>query len=157
MNIILLNGDSLYSILTNLVSKDLLLLTDIPEAVSVHNKIYNLQYSESFTGDVFITCNDEPFSTLENAFDKIFSYSELNYNYALLTIGCNTVAIFKEYELMFKIFDSHSRDLYGMPNSFGKSILITIHGIQNLTTYFQKVSTKCLLPFEIKGVSFFLK
>ncbi len=68
MNIILLNGDSLYSILTNLVSKDLLLLTDIPEAVSVDDKIYNLQYSKSFTGDVFMTSNDEPFSTVTKYF-----------------------------------------------------------------------------------------
>ena len=39
----------------------------------------------------------------------------------MLTIGCNTVAIFKTSEGTFKVFDSHSRDLYAWdPTPFWK-------------------------------------
>ena len=54
-------------------------------------------------------------------------------------IGINTVAVIKNSEQSFKIFDAHSRDLHGMPHSFGKCTLLTTEGIENL-------------PFEIKGV-----
>ena len=56
-------------------------------------------------------------------------------------------------EQSFKVFDAHSRDMYGMPHSFGKCNLLTIAGIENLVSYL-KIS--CLqtgvVPFEIKGV-----
>ena len=48
----------------------------------------------------------------------------------MLTIGVNTVAVFKNSEQSFKIFYSHSRDLYGMPDSFGKCTLVCIEGLE---------------------------
>ena len=85
-------------------------------------------------------------------------FSQLNYNYALLTIGINSVAIFKSSNLVFKVFHSHSRDLYGIPHSFGKCVLITINNIANLVTYFQIFSSSHeeMVPFEIKGVNIYL-
>ena len=59
--------------------------------------------------------DNEPFYSLASALNKIFSHSELNYQHCLLTVACNTVAISMISEGKFKIFDSHSRDLYGMP------------------------------------------
>ena len=59
----------------------------------------------------------------------------------------------KDSEQSFKIFVAHSRDLHGMPHSFGKCALLTIEGIGNLVSYLQ---ISCLqigvIPFEIKGV-----
>ena len=110
LNTILISGNRLYTGLSNSVNKDLLLLTDVPEMISANGNIYNLHYSESYTGALFMTHNDEPYYSLESAFNKIFLDSQLNYNYAFLTVACNTVAIFKSPELVFKIFDSHSRD-----------------------------------------------
>ena len=71
----------------------------------------------------------------------------------MLTIGINTVAVSKNSEQSFKIFDAHSRDLHGMCHSFGKCTLLTIKGIENLVSYL-KIS--CLqigvVPFEIEDV-----
>jgi hypothetical protein len=132
LNTILIKGNSLYTCICNSVNKDLLLLTDVPEMISAYDNIYKLHYSESYAGALFTACSHEPYYSLEHAFSKIFFDSQLIYSYALLTIGCNTVAIFKTSELVFKMFDSQSRDLYGMPHSYGKSVLVTIQGIQNL-------------------------
>ena len=98
LNTILISGNSLYTCLSNSVNKDLLLLTDVPEMISANGNIYNLHYSESYTGALFMTHNDEPYYSLESA-------------------------------------------------------LVTIDGIQNLVIYFQNVSPRGFLPFEIKGVS----
>ena len=87
-----------------------MLLTDGPELISVHNNVYYLQYSDSLAGDVFMITDNEPFYSLISAFNKIFSHAELDYQYCLLTIDCNTVAISMISEGKYKIFDSHSRD-----------------------------------------------
>ena len=154
LNTILLNGNSLYIYISNSIRKDFLLLTEVPEMISLSNNIYTLQYSEPYAGSVFMTVSNEPFMTLEDALKKIFLASQLDYTYALLTIGCNTVAILKISEV-YKVFDSHSRDPYGMPHSFGKCVLLTILSIPDLVTYFQSISAQAggNLPYEIKGVS----
>ena len=107
LNKILCIGNNLYTCIHNSVNKDFLLLSDVPEMVSVDNKVYCLQYSASFSGDVFKIFDDEPFYTLKTALNKIFSPTELNYQHCLLTIDCNTVAICMISEGKFKIFDSH--------------------------------------------------
>jgi hypothetical protein len=58
---------------------------------------------------------------------------------------------------VFKVFDSHSRDMHGMPAAMGYSVLVSIEGIQNLINYFHN---SCDYPgqnsenslFELKGV-----
>ena len=142
LNTILINGNSLYIYISNSISKDFLLLTEVPEMISLSNNIYTLQYSESYAGSVFMTVSNEPFLSLEDALKNIFLSSELDYNCALLTVGCNTVAIFRISEVHFKVFDSHSRDAYGMPHSFGKCVLVTIFSIPDLVTYFQSISAQ---------------
>ena len=112
-----------------------LLLTDVPCIVSIHNKVYTLAYSESLTGNLFLTSNNGPYMSLCNSLTELFSNCQRNYNCCLLTIGINTVAVIKNSEQSFKIFDAHSRDLHGMPHSFGKCTLLTIEGIENLVSY----------------------
>ena len=52
----------------------------------------------------------------------------------------------------FEIFDSHSRDLYGIPDPFGKCVLIHIESLDNLSHLFQNTYPQNItLPFELKG------
>ena len=67
-----------------------------------------------------MTSNNGPYMSLQNSLTEVFSNCRLNYNCCLLTIGINTVGVIKNSEKSFKIFDAHSRDLHGMPHSFGK-------------------------------------
>ncbi|XP_046862623.1 LOW QUALITY PROTEIN: uncharacterized protein LOC124456134 [Xenia sp. Carnegie-2017] len=49
-----------------------------------------------------------------------------------------TVANIKSSEDSFKIFDSHSKDLYGISHPYGKcSVLLTVQGLENLSLDFQ--------------------
>ena len=122
--------------------------------VSIYNKIYCLECSESINGALFMTTISEPYVTHQHALSQIFSSSYLNLETALLTIGCNTVAIFKPFPDVFKIFDSHSRDFHGMPRSFGYCVLTSVEGLQNLVKYFQLTScSQGIVPFELKGVT----
>ena len=47
-----------------------------------------------------------------------------------------------------------ARDLHGMPHSSGTAVLLTVEGLNNLVTFFQKTTYHGRsMPFEIKGVS----
>ena len=120
MNQILHYGN-LYCVISQSINKDFLLLTDVPVFVSFDNNTFHLQYSESFSGALFMTVNSDPYMTVEHSFYEIFVSS--NYKSCLLTIAMNTVAIIMPFPDLFKIFDSHSRDLNGMPCACGYCVL----------------------------------
>ena len=84
--------------------KRLFALTDVPCIVSIYNKVYTLEYSESLTGSFFMTSNNGPYMSLQNSLTEVFSNCQLNYNCCLLMIGINTVAVSKNSEQSFKIF-----------------------------------------------------
>ena len=112
LNNILLIGNNLYStIRCSVQTHDYLLLTDVANTVSIFDKVYSLQYNESFTESLFMTSNIGPYMSLRNSPLEVFSNSQQNYN-------------------------SHSRDLYGMPDSFGRRILVRIEGLENVASYF---------------------
>ena len=126
----------------------------MPEIVSIFGKIYYLQYSNPLVGDLFMTTSNLPHYSLENALTNLFFASELNYQYCLLTIDCNTVAILKTSDQKFKIFDPLSRDLYGMVHPFGNCVLVSVEVINNLLIYFQNTLPQHhVTPFEVKGIS----
>ena len=88
--------------------------------------------------------------SLQNSVTVVFSNCQLNHNCSLLMIGVNKVAVVKNSEQSCKIFDAHSKDLNGMPHSFGKCALLTIEGIENI--YFQISFLQVgVVSFEIKG------
>ena len=80
-------------VVLNFCEKDFLLLTDVPNMVSLEEHIYSLTYSESLFGELFMTNDNAPYVSLKNAFDKLFFGVEINYEYCLLTIDCNAVAV----------------------------------------------------------------
>jgi hypothetical protein len=116
-----------FIIISQSINKDFLLLTDVPELVDIGNDTFCLEYSESFTGALFMTANNDPYVTLEHAFNEIFVTS--NYKSCLLTIGLNTVSIFMPFPDFFKVFDSHPRDHHGMPYASSYCVLIPIEGV----------------------------
>ena len=102
--------------------------------------------------------NNEPLVILDNALNEVFhSLNYKSYKRCLLTVGMNTVAIMMPFPDVFKVFDFHSRDLYGMPSMLGCCVLISVEGIQNLAQYFH-LTSQCsasndYIPFELKVVT----
>ncbi len=72
MNQILYYGNNLYSVVSQSLSQDFLLLTEVPELVDIDNDTFHLEYSESFSGALFTTVNNDPYVTLQHAFNEIF-------------------------------------------------------------------------------------
>ena len=143
LNNILTIGKNLYSsIRCSVQTNDYFHLTNVPCIVSINNKVYTLEYNESLTGSLFMTSNNGPYMSLQNSLTEVFSNCQLNYNCCLLTIGINTVAVIKNSEQSFKIFDAHSRDLHGMPHSFGKYTMLTIEGIDKKLKKRQKIANE---------------
>ena len=92
LNNILVIGNNVYSSITcSVQTNDYLLLTDVPDMVLIFDKVYSLQYSESFTGSLFMTSNIGPYMPLRNSLLEVFSNSQRNYNCCLLTNGINTL------------------------------------------------------------------
>ena len=149
MDNILHLGNGLYSYIYSLLRKDLLLLNEIPSAISLGDKTYRLLYSESITGDVNMMASRDCYFPLLEA----LCYVKSEYNACLLTIFCNTVAIFFS-ENKVKLFDSHSRDVCGNRCSEGSSVLLEFSALENLVGYLQRFySHSKIVPFELKGVN----
>ena len=67
----------------------------------------------------------------------------------------NTVAIMMPFPGVFKVFDSHSRDVFGRSSALNYCVLISVVGIENLGEYLQLTSrSNVVIPFELKGVKY---
>lgn len=108
-------------------TNDYLLVTDVPSMVSMYHKVFTLHYSDSLAGNLHLTSNHGPNMSHEDPLSDVFS----NYSCCLLAMGIDTVAALKNSERSFKIFDSHSKDLLGMPHSFRTLLYITFFTLKS--------------------------
>lgn len=154
LNSFLVNGNILYTIISSIL-KDFLLLTEVPEILSIGNDTFSLVYSDSFFGALWMDQNNGPYVTLEHAFHEVFDAG--NYKAVLLTVGASTVAVLMPFPHVFRVFDSHSRNMHGMLVAVGYSVLVSIEGIQNLVRFFHHNCNRLdqnnqNTLFELKGL-----
>ena len=130
-------GDELYSILSRLSQQHYLLLTELPTMVAVGDTNHALEFSEGYTGNLHLDVVNEniPFVLPINA--ALEQLGQEQFKSFLLTIELNTVAIFIKNNNLFKVFDSHARDLYGMPYPCGSCVLLEFDSVWKLTEYFK--------------------
>ena len=129
-------GNQLYSSLSLLARQSMFMLTELPEMVTVFERFFQLECSESFT------CNMHGDARIEGyhycmPFETLLA---LNYNSFILTAG---------------IIDVHSnaRDVYGNSRSQGTCVLLEIPSMHNLVQYFQSLYTSRNEDiYELKGV-----
>ena len=103
-------GNELYSVLARLHHQDFLLLTELPQMVTVLETNYQMEYSPSYTGNIHDVSSSVNFlycMPLGNALQILIAE---NYQSFILTIQCNTVAIYCYGDGRFRIFDSHARN-----------------------------------------------
>ena len=59
-----------------------------------------------------------------------------NYDFFVVTIGCNTVLVYLMANGSVKLFDSHRMDLFGMAHPHGTCVLLEVNSVRNLAEYF---------------------
>ena len=64
----------------------------------------------------------------------------MNYESCLLTVECNTVAIFKTSNTIFKIFDSHSRNVWGQYDTSGTAVILELTSIESVENWTENVT-----------------
>ena len=107
-------GNQLYSTLSQFTGQVYLMQTELPSMIAMFEKNYQLNYSESYTGNLHhfdsIIEGYQYSMSIDRAFESLLSQ---NYTSFILTVGCIGVSIYHTDNGSYKIFDSHARDEYG--------------------------------------------
>ena len=119
-------GNELYSSLSRLYKQTYLLLTELPEIVCVFESNYQLQYSPSHTSTIHAICTLDGFKYCLPFEDATQTLTMQNYISFLFNIGCIIVGIYCIDVGGYKIFISHSRDVYGMAHPQRTCVLRSI-------------------------------
>ena len=119
--------------------------------LTVLEEDYQLEYSESYTGNVHAKPTIEGYlhcMGLKRAFESLISERYRSFN---LTVGCIVVGIsYCADNGHFKVFDSNARDVYGKSHTLGTCILLNISSKVNLEHYSQSLYEATDL-YELKG------
>ena len=114
--------------------------------------IMTIHLSESYTDDLHL--HDDINENIAYVMPFDVALEELqneHFNMFLLTIEYNTVSIFFDNNGLLKLFDSHSRDLCGMPTPRGSCVLLEFEFVIKLTEYLRFLFRPGVV-FELKGV-----
>lgn len=126
--------------------------TELPSMIALSEKNYQLNYSESYTGNLHhcdsIIEGYQYSVSIDRAFESLLLQ---NYSSFILTIECIGVSIYHTDNGSYKIFDSHARDEYGRSHPSGTCVLLEVPSIQGLVQYFQTIHSLSD-NYELRGV-----
>ena len=145
-------GNELYSNLSCLARQSYLLFTELPSQLTVFDTDYIFEYSESYSGNIIGDCSIEGYQycvPFHRSFELLLAE---NYSAFILTIDSNAVCIFSTNDGKYKIFDSHSRDIYGRSHPQGTCVLLEAPNINNVILYFQSLYSENS-QFELRGIN----
>ena len=144
---IVIVGNQLYSSLSLLARKSMLMLTELPGMVTVFEQFFHLEYSDSYTCNIHQYCISQSQVT---AFETLLA---LNYNTFILMVAIISIGIYSTEAGGYNAFDSHARDMYHNSHSEGTCVLLEIPSMHKLVQYFQSLYT-CRNEdiYELKGV-----
>lgn len=123
---ILINGDSLYSMIREHISEPYLLADDIPREITLNGVSFNLKIHESRNG--LIEGSDSIKQILSWAFAVDTS---------VLFISDERCIALKCFKQVFYLFDSHSNSCIGKPEPEGCSCLIKFDSFELLCQHIQ--------------------
>ena len=148
MDRILHIGNSFYGYVKKCIGKDRILLSELPSELSINSECYILTYGESMAGGVNMLNGSDCYFSLFEALSCV----RLEFSSCLLTIECNTVAIFFRNDVC-KLFDPHARDIYGDASISGTSVLLEFNEVEKLICYIQEFySYLTVAAFELRGI-----
>ena len=131
MDYILHEGDNLYQHID--AGHDFLLPTDLPKCVHVCNRIFNVVRGKEAFGT--FTENLPKTRKISSVLCKFILTTETS---ALICLGdksgSSAITVLSHDSSMY-IFDSHSRDGYGMPSANGTAVLMQFDDIQSTVSF----------------------
>ena len=131
MDYILREGNNLYQHID--VGHDFLLPTDLPVCVYLCNRIFNVVRGKEAFGS--FTDNLQKTS---NILSVLCTFIQTTERSALRCLGdqsgSSAVTVLSQDNSMY-IFDSHSRDLSGMPSANGTAVLTQFNNIQSTVSF----------------------
>ena len=147
------------SIRCSVQTNDYLFLTDITRIVAISNKLHiRMDMYRKF--DKFVTSNNHIIGhtrLFKILWQKCREINFLLNKQQLLfdTIGIETVAVIKNKEQSFNIFDGHSSDLHGIPHLLSWELHFGYHwrNLEIIFANFLLINRGC--SFEVKGVFVF--
>jgi hypothetical protein len=145
-------GNELYSNLSCLARQSFLLFTELLSQLTAFDTDYIFEYSESYSGNVIGDCSIEGYQycvPFHRPFELLLAE---NYSAFILTIDSNAVCIFSTNDGNHKIFDSHSRDIYGRSHPQDICVLLEAPNINNVILYFQSLYSENS-QFELRGIN----
>ena len=108
--------------------------SDIPHSICMYGSTYHLTQLTSYIG--MFKCSDKEFQLPTfDMLSPIFS----TYQYFLVVIGNSAISIAHAGNETFFVFDSHSRDINGLPAYDGTAVLLNFHDMFSLQNYIKKI------------------
>ena len=111
-----------------------LLPSDIPGYIGVEEMNYGLIEMKSYIGSFTYGQKDFNITTIDMLRDVFKEFRDF-----LLCIGKSASAILRHGGTYY-MYDPHSRNIHGLPDANGSSILLTFHSFDKLSNYFRKLA-----------------
>ena len=117
----------------------------------VFDTAYQVSYSDSYTGNVHGNSAIEGYHYCMSFLGAFESLMAQSYTSFILGVRCIVVGIYCCNNCVFKIFDSHGRDLYGNSHPEGTCVLLEVPSVSSLVQYIQSLYQISDI-FEVKGI-----
>ena len=143
-------GDQMYSSLSLLSRQSMLMLTELPGMVTMFERFFQLEYSESYTCNMHDDVRFEGYHyhCTGSASETLLA---LNYHSFILTVGIIGVAIYSIEGRGYKVFDSYAGDTFGNSHGEESCVLLEIKSMHKLVQYFESLYGIEDI-YELKGV-----
>ena len=117
----------------------------------VFDTAYQVSYIESYTGNVHGNSAIEGYHYCMSFLGAFESLMAQSYTSFILGVRCIVVGIYCCNNGVFKVFDSHGRDLYGNSHPEGTCVLLEVPSVSSLVQYIQSLYQISDI-FEVKGI-----
>ena len=138
LNNIIDNGDNLYTIVSalNKRTSDFLMPIELPSTICLHDQFYSIKFLNNPFGIISSTESGGIGSPLKIGLMDAFGQSKI----CILILNEYAIAVAKVAANKFVLFDAHSRNKNGLPDSEGTSILMEFSSIDTLHKHIMKLS-----------------
>ena len=154
--VVTLNTSEVPMMLTQLNDKVPVNINVQPDQDLSESQIWTIHYAKELQG---LVIGDQEIESHYYNIHTALLNTFLNFNHAILILECYMIAIIKQTDF-FYLFDSHARDVSGMPNPNGTAVIMRFTNILELEQYLYCLSSELhtnsyeIVPVQISKCTF---